>query len=357
MERQHALDNLRGLAMLAGVLFHALLAYSPLMRPYWPAADRDGAPVVDLLIWLMHLVRMPLFFALAGTLAAVVVQRRGLGDFLRGRLRRIALPLLLLGPPLIWAMGALTVHAAQTAAQPSPLLLWIRKALEADPARPLPGSGHLWFLYYLLLFALLIWVARQLLPGGVAARLRALGPAALLLGGPPLLALPLLSVTAPHPAPESWLPQLWALGYYGAFFALGYLAQGGGLIARCRPVLRWLLLGSVLAYALYLGRLAKGDWAVALAGACVSLWLSIACWLLAERLLARRRGPLRYIAEASYWTYLLHLPILLALQYALMDQSWPWPLKLLFSLSLTLAACLLSYQLLVRHTPLRRYVG
>jgi glucan biosynthesis protein C len=357
MERQHALDNLRGLAMLAGVLFHALLAYSPLMRPYWPAADRDGAPAVDLLIWLMHLVRMPLFFAIAGTLAALAVQRRGLGAFVRGRLRRIALPLLLLGPPLIWAMGALTVHAAQTAVQPSPLLLWIRKAIDAGHAMPLPGSGHLWFLYYLLLFTVLIWVARQLLPAALALRLRELGPAPLLLGGPLLLALPLLTVTAPHPAPESWLPQFWALGYYGAFFGLGYLAQGSELITRCRPWLRWLLLGSVLAYALYLGRLAKGDWAVALSGACVSLWLSIACWLLAQRLLDRRQGVLRYIAESSYWTYLLHLPVLLALQYALQDQNWPWPLKLLLTLALTLAVCLASYQLLVRHTPLRRFVG
>ena len=48
--RVHALDHLRALAMLAGVLFHAALAYSPLLHPWWPAADRQHSPVVDALV-------------------------------------------------------------------------------------------------------------------------------------------------------------------------------------------------------------------------------------------------------------------------------------------------------------------
>ena len=95
----------------------------------------------------------------------------------------------------------------------------------------------------------------------------------------------------PQPPADSRRGLIIALGL-AIMFALGYLAQGSGLIARCRPWLPWLLLGSVLAYALYLGRLAKGDAAVALAGACVSLWLSIACWLLAQQLLERRQSKL-----------------------------------------------------------------
>ena len=38
-DRIHAMDNLRALAMLAGVVFHAALAYSPLMHMIWPPAD------------------------------------------------------------------------------------------------------------------------------------------------------------------------------------------------------------------------------------------------------------------------------------------------------------------------------
>ena len=66
---------------------------------------------------------------------------------------------------------------------------------------------------------------------------------------------------------------------------------------------------------------------------------------------------MRYLAQGAYWTYLLHLPLLFVIQYRLMDLELAWPLKFLLASSATLALCLLSYQVLVRHTPLRRFVG
>ena len=45
------------------------------------------------------------------------------------------------------------------------------------------------------------------------------------------------------------------------------------------------------------------------------------------------------------------------IQYLLMDLELAWPLKFLLSSTATLALCLMSYQVLVRHTPLRRFVG
>ena len=76
-----------------------------------------------------------------------------------------------------------------------------------------------------------------------------------------------------------------------------------------------------------------------------------------RHLLDRDNPVMRYLAQGAYWTYLLHLPLLFVLQYRLMDLDWPWPLKFAAASLGTLAACLLSYQLLVRHTPLRRFVG
>ena len=66
----HYMDHLRALAMLAGVLFHAALAYSPFdeaasSRP--ADAGRLGRSV-DALAWFVHMFRMPLFFVIAGYL-------------------------------------------------------------------------------------------------------------------------------------------------------------------------------------------------------------------------------------------------------------------------------------------------
>lgn len=367
-ERLHAMDHLRALAMLAGVAFHAALAYSPLMQPWFPTADRQSWWGVDALIWLPHLVRMPLFFVVAGFFAAWLAQRRGMSGMLRQRVRRILLPLLVAWPLVHWSTSALSIWATTALAHPSPMLLMVRDWLAMpNPPRIPPSTGHLWFLYYLLWFSVLYWVMRTLEFGGLLQTWMALGPrrAALALA---LLLIPCLSqVSAPHPAPESLLPQAWAFGYYGAFFALGAGLHGRlDWLDRLRPDLNALCLICLLLYTAFLWRLTleppgaaqpTASWLVATLEAGISVTGTLAC-LLAGRLWLDRPLPLlRYLSASAYWTYLWHLPLLFALQYAMMDWSLAWPLKFALATALTLGLCLLSHAWLVRRTPLRHIVG
>ena len=70
--RLHAMDNLRALAMFAGVLFHAGLAYSALAHDFVPTADRAQSVALDAGLWFVHLFRMPLFFLVTlGVLLAI----------------------------------------------------------------------------------------------------------------------------------------------------------------------------------------------------------------------------------------------------------------------------------------------
>lgn len=368
-DRLHYMDHLRALAMLAGVFFHAALAYSPLMSGFWPAADRQNSAWVDAVVWGLHLVRMPLFFLVAGFFTAWVIARRGQGGLYRQRLRRIALPFLVCLPLVLWALTASTFWAAMNVEHPSAMLVMIRQYLEMPdrPSSP-PGTSHLWFLYYLLLFTVLHWVARTLELGRLGRWLVSRPPAWLLVGLPLLLVSALASVSAPHPAPESFLPQFWAIAFYGAFFALGTLVHGQpDWLERARPFATWLAIGCGVLYATFLWRLvvelpgqafpATASWLVAALEAVLSVWLTVLCLLAGQRLLNRASATMQYLAQSAYWTYLLHLPLLFAVQYLLMDLELAWPLKFTLALAGTLTACLLSYQLLVRHTPLRRFVG
>ena len=367
-DRLHYMDHLRALAMLAGVFFHAALAYSPLMQPMWPMADRETSAAVDAVVWGLHLVRMPLFFLVAGFFAAWTLARRGGVALARQRTRRILIPFLVAWPMVLWSLAASTGWAAANVQHPSPLLLMIREWMsQPDPPRLPPGTAHLWFLYYLLLFAVLHWVFHTLEARRVARRLLQRHPAWVLLGLPLMLLPALTLVSAPHPAPEGLVPQFWALVFYGAFFALGTLVQGQpDWIGRARPLGKWLVPAIVLAYLAFLWRLAvdppgigqsTAPWPTAALGACLSVWLTVGCVLAGHRLLNRANPVMRYLAQSAYWTYLLHLPLLFAIQYLLMDLELAWPLKFALASAGTLALCLLSYQLLVRHTPLRRFVG
>ena len=367
-ERLHYMDHLRALAMLAGVFFHAALAYSPVMSGFFPTADRQTSVWVDAVVWGLHLVRMPLFFLVAGFFAAWVIDRRGGTALARQRMRRIALPFLLAWP-LVWlALSSSTGWAAMNVEHPSAFLAMVGEWMQLPDWPPTPpNTAHLWFLYYLLLFAVLHWVARTLGLGRLGQWLVRRSPAWLLAGLPLLLLPALASVSAPHPAPEGLLPQFWAIAFYGTFFALGTLVHGQpDWLARAQRAAPWLAVGCVVLYATFLWRLAvelpgqthpTASWLVAALEAILSVWLTVLCLLAGQRLLHRPSATMQYLAQSAYWTYLLHLPLLFALQYLLMDLALFWPLKFGLSMATTLALCLASYQLLVRHTPLRRFVG
>ncbi len=364
--RDAGLDNLRALAMLAGVLFHAALAHSPLMQPFWPAADRSQAPWLDLWLWPLHLLRMPVFFLLAGCFAAWQCQRLGVHGWLRERARRVLLPLLVCAPLLHLAMDALLRHAVEHLQHPSPLLRLLQRAWAEGWPMPAPGTGHLWFLHYLVLLALLVWVARTLAPPHWGARLRALPLWVWGLGVPWLLAMAFRAVPAPHPAPEGLLPQGWAVVFYGAFFLMGWFGVHRLVQVATTPirVAGWIL--GMAAAALYLWGLrtdtgglapqAAASWTVALTGAAAAVWLSLACTAWAQRSWTWTCAPLRYLADASYWVYLVHLPLLLALQLALLDWSQPWFVKLPLVLALTLGLSLLTFEWGVRRTGFGRWL-
>jgi glucan biosynthesis protein C len=366
--RFHYMDNLRALAMLSGVGFHAALAYSPLTHPFIPTADRAQSPALDVGIWLLHLFRMPLFFLVAGFFAAMLVARRGLGGLFRNRLRRIALPFVLFWPLVYWSLQHTTLQATATVRHPGPLLLLIRQFAQMPnpPALP-PGTSHLWFLYYLMFFYVLVWSAKNFPLQKLAGFVRELRPA-WLLGVMPLLLVPALaSVSAPNPAPESFLPQFWAFGYFGPFFAFGYLLHGQeDMLERLRPYASRLLVGSLLLYGVFWYLLQAQPatasdpnatpWMAAVE-AYISVWMTLTCLLAGKRWLSRGNPVLRYLSDASYWTYLVHLPVLFALQYRLLDLDLSWGLKFCASVLATFAICLLSYQAFVRRTRIGQLLG
>lgn len=367
-ERFHYMDNLRALAMLAGVVFHAALAYSPLMRPVWPAADAGGSTIVDVVAWFMHMFRMPLFFALAGYFAALLVTRRNMAGLFRNRCARILLPLVLLAPPILGSMNWLTARAAETVSRPSPALAWIRSYVDQHGAMPsLPSWGHLWFLFYLMLFTLTVWVTSALGVGRIGSRVAAMPVAALIVGFPLLSAPVLALVGMPWPAPEFFVPALWALVFFGLYFAFGYqLFHHDSLLDRMRSLSPFLLVGAVVSY-LVLFRWTHGFMDArpsavprgvqALLEACAGFWMTLWCLLAARRWLTSRSATMRWLADSAYWVYMVHLPLLLATQYQLLDMQLHWIAKFAVALAVTLLLSFTSYQLLVRHTVIGRLLN
>jgi ABC-type multidrug transport system ATPase subunit/peptidoglycan/LPS O-acetylase OafA/YrhL len=370
-QRLHALDAVRGFALLLGVAFHAALSFIPGLPPgFWAMNDSSPSPFLADASFVSHVFRMSLFFFIAGFFARLMHQKRGTAGFWKNRLQRIGLPLVifwvLLTPVIgfVWQMGREKIFGG---------------APPAMPAMPdIPGFfmlTHLWFLYYLLiLYAVALAIRaliarldgaqalRNLVDRLVAASLRA--PIAVLALGIPLaaalVAIPVYFYGQGIPTPDmSLIPQVPATVGYGTAFAFGWLVHrsSGALAAIAQRW--WLHLAIGVGATVYLLQVVhaspmaqpgftKNAFAYAYG---VALWgLSLGLTGAALRFLSNYSAVRRYIADASYWVYIVHLPLVAALQVWV--GQWPlhWSVKYPLILVVGFAVLFASSHVLVRFT-------
>jgi len=366
------MDNLRALAMLAGILFHAALAYSPLVSQLWLTADSQTSPVLDALAWFTHLFRMPLFFLIAGFFTCYLVDRRRISGLLKNRSVRIALPFVLFLPLIWWGLGAGIGWAMTHVQNPSPLLQMISYMAALPDAPPPPvTTTHLWFLYNLFQFYLVYAVLSRtgLLDGQWTQVLTT--PKFIVIALPVLMVPALASVAAPTPAPEQFIPQAWSFGFFGLFFLVGSrLFRDPEAITRLKPWAPWLLLSSAVLYGILYSLMPRSvslEEAMATAGgmpfswrhlgmsvleAMVSVHMTVVCLVAGQSFLNHANKIMRLVADSSYWVYIIHLPVLFMIQYQLLDVDWNLWVKFACSSLGTLAIGFVSYLILVRWTPI-----
>ena len=377
--------------MLLGIVVHGSLPYFSRMLGIeytWPADDDQSILLLVLFVYI-HAWRMPTFFILAGFFAHLVIGRRGDIAFARDRLKRIGLPLILFGSAMAVVFPPLWIYGWTGA-------LSVEAFLDSlGSQRDLGSSGdlfaHLWFLYYLLLMYLALLVARWLagtrpvragLQTNVAIAARRNLARAAYSRIPLVLVLTAIALLVLRAGDES--KPLWPLNvtdilYGGLFFAYGYGLYGRReLIGRLkRPgVLIGLWTMAALAFLAHLA-FSEAQLEAVDEGMAESLWLvatifygavaaltSIGLIGLFERLLAAPRDWIRWVADASYWIYIIHLPVIafITFWFAHLDRrGWQdsgigtgfgAEVKFLLACAVTTAIGLLSYRYMVRYTLL-----
>ena len=140
-ERMHALDAVRGFALIAGIVFHATMSFLPGPQ-IWITHDNHTSSTLAVAFFVLHIFRMTTFFLIAGFFAHMTFHRRGAKGFMADRLKRIALPMVVAWPFLFASITAAAIWGAIVAAgghpPKGPAPVW-----PTFPAFPLT---HLWFL-------------------------------------------------------------------------------------------------------------------------------------------------------------------------------------------------------------------
>lgn len=374
-ERLGAFDALRGAAMLLVVVAHAALAYLDVRVPrlLWAVRDVSRSPAYDALFWVCVGVAMPAFFTMSGFLAVRIHEARGAAGFARDRMRRIVVPFFAAGVTIlplslaVWALGWLNVGRAT----------WLQvrhfKYIDRVIGTNLSGPAHLWYLEYLILMLIVFGLVRG--RGGRASSrpsrgwlLHPLAP--LVLAIPSALILwtghQRFGLDAVADMRNSFIPDPFRWVHHAWFFVIGtWLYRDRDQLARLVPHASWRLVFAAATFVVRF-RLLERDLAVPVEGAAsVALavsgalygWLSLFGLLgLFQRLFNRSRPAIRYLADSSYWIYLVHFPLLGLVQVDLARLPGPAAWKFAVVLGVTLAIGLASYHVLVRGTWVGRWI-
>ena len=369
-ERLHALDSLRAVMMLLGLVLHSAISYGTMdFGDAWSLKDPDTtSPLYDFIVGYIHAFRMPVFFAIGGFFGALLFYERSPMAMVRNRLSRIVLPFVvfvfLLWPPVVFAWVFTTSAMAGEAGFLGDVLAAAGSPLVLIPTNPM----HLWFLEYLIVFSFAGWILGLVLQRTPAVtrpirgtyewmmRFPALRPLAFAMVTFALLLL--LGSTWPEKTGSflvAWRPLL----NYFTFYLFGWLLYGSRHLLPGLPRYGWTL--TIVASVLFL---AKAGLRPVLADVGLTALNALGVWCfvfgitgLFVRHFGKHSAAMRFVSDASYWFYLVHLPLTALGPGLLNGTGLPAGVKFLLVLGGTTFVCWVTYRYLVRATFVGKFLN
>jgi glucans biosynthesis protein C len=328
-ERLVFIDALRVSVIALVIVHHAAQAYGP-TGGFWPVHDRSQSDWFTPFYTANAAFGMGLMFLLAGYFVPPSYAHKGASGFLRGRWRRIGVPLatfvLLVHLPVVYLVSGCPAS-----------IEFIRGLYERGWQ---PIYLHLWFIADLLLYSVIYVAWRRITPfqsKSVSKRRSPPSRAAIAcfmfaVAGTTWL------IRIPYPV-DRWVPLLWVmpaeaahLPQYIALFVAGILAYRGDWFRRLPTStgIIWLIVGLVALGGVYLAY-AFGAWnelmttgGPTLSSLVRSSWetlivvgLSIGLIVAFRELFNRSNRLIEAMATASFGAYILHPAIVVALQAAI----------------------------------------
>lgn len=378
--RRTDLDWLRVLATYLLFVFHVSKVFDP--APFYHIRNADTSMVMLILCGFIGLWHMPLFFLLAGWSIHASLSRRSVQRFLRERVTKLLVPLLmgciLFGPVIKYLelkTGLDIRHTGLwvTAAQQESFKTVIPRGLpEFEPIQEgffefLPSFftqldrftwSHLWFLAYLFSFTLLylplfLWLLRS---SWTMERVKALWVYL------PILPLSLIQVTLrPHWPGIQNLYNDWAnFAYYSLYLILGFaLARYPAWEQIIHQ--EWLrslglsLIALVVLLASVFGWVTSGPLILIVVSAAGWCWIvGLLGWAYHHWQQSSRQ--LNYLVQSAYPIYLLHQVAIVGIGYWLVQLPLglltKWVLLMLSSLMMVM----LIYEWVVQPLPWLHFI-
>lgn len=375
-QRYHHLDALRAIMMILGIVIHSALTYGTKDHSlYWGVTDTLSTHITfDALADLIHLFRMQIFFVIAGFFAAMLYFERSPKAMLQNRVNRILFPFLAAIVILIPLNSIAFVYSQQIVSEFIGTFIHQHTFMSMTLGENV-SLMHLWFLYYLMFFCLLAWFITNLMlkyykPQVVEIRKRFeklfLSGRIFWIGISLTWSALLLSNSTFTTTSLSFIPNPITFYTYLVFFGFGWY------LYHSKKHLNWF--GQYYKRYLYTGF-----------GLCLVRWsmpvfveshevppvfyikmtlAPIIMWLLVYGIIgffiekfAKYSARMRYISDASYWIYLIHLPLTAFLPSCLIGVKLLSGIKFLIVVTITTMVTISTYHYFVRSTFIGQFLN
>jgi surface polysaccharide O-acyltransferase-like enzyme len=351
--RYDFLDWLRVIAIFVLIFFHTGMLF---VGWGWHITNDQVIPGLQWPMDLLHRLRMPLLFVIAGAGMWFALQRRSGPAFTRERTVRLLVPAII-GMFLIVPPQVFIERIAHGQWHGGYLDFFAHRVLQFHPYPAGDFSWHhLWFIVYLyvyvlLLLPLMLWwrKARPVLRPGTWIFLLALP-----LGINETLLKPIFPES--HNLVHDWyvFNHYLLLTVYG--FALASSPSTWDWLAKVRrPALAVALAVSVGLLSSFAVGIIEHDSVADSMLANVFTWTWLLVFLgFGRHYLSYSNRLLAWARDASYPVYILHQTVIIVIAYFVVRQPWaPWT-KYWVVLGATVLVCVLMYQCLLRRVALLR---
>jgi len=310
------MDAMRGILMMLGLVYHSAKTFST--RQDWIIYSEHTTFVADVTVQMIQIFRMPTFFIISGYFAALTLQKYGVKKFLKVRISRIILPLIVTALTLNSLQAYLLTQSGWMEFELSSYLLkgqWVT---------------HLWFLFNLVIYFLFYLFIFTLFGSKLESFMKKIDlflektPFTLiLLFLLPFIIIALLAIGQIYPIYN--IIKTAQVFNYLPFFLFGVLLHNSANLlekfSSYPPIVSFMLtlITGIIVYKIH--HFDSFIWTLIKAYILsVSMWFSTSlCFYLFKKFTNRASTLFKYLSDISYTVYLFHHVLILSIGVLLIE--------------------------------------
>ena len=366
-KRIYSLDSLRAIMMLLGLVLHSAVTYGVYENSAWSLKDSITHVSNDYIVNFIHTFRMQIFFLVAGFFGSMLFYERKVFKMIKNRVVRIVFPFILF-TVLLWPTVFFSFGYTKLVFEGNVNALETIISFFSNPFVLIPQhTFHLWFLYYLVLItgvSVILALVLQKFP-----RLTNYISCVFnwIISRPSFRIIVFASISSIfYSVIGSWsvgpsisfFPNFNTFSYYFIFYIVGWILFKSKHLLYTFMKNDWLftILGVILFSFYFFVTDIAYIFHIIIKSTIV--WLFIFGIIGLFMRYANYYSPImRYISDASYWVYLVHLPLTAIIPALISDLIMPATLKFILVLIITSFLCFLSYHYFVRGTVIGKFLN